>query len=296
MKKLIGLALALSCVPCVLYGCGSPSSENASPDANTQEVAEESAEAEAEPEEAEPVYVDEADIPKLFSNPDAYIDQHVVLEGKIFNSVGQEDGIALYQAYYNFDSSNDVFLLGVEAGTDVAVDDYIRADCIVLGTYEGTNAFGTTITNLAVVGLEVEKLSYIDAVVPTISEIIPEGASIDQNGVTLTIDKIEFAEDETRVYFTENNNSGASFRLYSFDAVILQNGQQIEPDISSRSSYEGNYDEISDDLRSGASSSGVIVFPPFDSSADFTIELEGHSDDYHMDFEPYRFDIAALAS
>ena len=132
----------------------------------------------------------------------------------------------------------------------------------------------------------------MDAVVPTVSEIIPEDASLDQNGVIISVDKIEFAEKETRVYITEQNNSGETFNLYSFNAVILQDGQQIEPDSSSMSRYNGDYPEVSSDLRSGATSSGVIIFPAMDSSIGFTFEIEGHSDDFHMDFEPYRFDIA----
>lgn len=285
MKKLIGTLLATTCLTCSLFGCASQDNE-------AQTTTGEETTPTEETTETEPVYVDESEIPLVFSNPEAYIDQHVVLEGKVSNYVGQDDGIDIYQAHYSFDRTDNVFMLAVEAGTEIETDDYIVVDGIILGTYEGTNAFGSTISNLAIVATDIEVLSYMDAVVPTVSEIIPEGASLDQNGVTISVDKIEFAEKETRVYITEQNNSGETFNLYSFNAVILQDGQQIEPDSSSMSRYNGDYPEVSSDLRSGATSSGVIIFPAMDSSIDFTFEIEGHSDDFHMDFEPYRFDIA----
>ena len=48
---------------------------------------------------------------------------------------------------------------------------------------------------------------------------------LEQNGVALKVDKVEFAEKETRVYITETNSSSDNCSINVYDIKILQNGK-----------------------------------------------------------------------
>lgn len=243
---------------------------------------------------AEKEYISESEIPNIFTNPGDYEGKYVKLTGRIFTAPEQdEEGIAL-QAFHDIQNYDLNFIVYVD-GTDHTfdVDDYISVDGMILGEFEGENAFGGTVTAPMIDADSIEVLSYMDAVAPTVTEITPDGASSEQYGITLTVDKIEFAENETRVYMTESNASEDTFNLYTYMISIVQNGQQIEQDMASSSIYEGGYAELSDNLLPGASSSGVLVFPEMDSSAGFQIHAEGMSSNYEQQFEPFVIEVSA---
>lgn len=245
-------------------------------------------------ESKEPVYLEETEIANLFSNPDDYKGKYVKLSGKIFNKPNSDKDTVAYQVWHDTQNSDKDFLFFTDNTSEsYSVDDYIIVDGKITGTFEGENAFGGSVECPTIEAVSVEKQSYIDAVVPTVSEIVPEDAISEQNGVSLKVDKVEFAEKETRVYLTETNSSTDKFSMWIYDIKLLQNGQQIEQDMASFSAYEGNYAELSSDILPNASSSGILVFPPMDSSANFQIYAEGHSDNYELDFQPFVIDISA---
>lgn len=248
----------------------------------------------AEPENDEKEYLSETEIANLFSDPESYKGKYVKLSGKIFNGPDTAENYVAYQAWHDAQNSTNDFVFGMEnPEEDFNVDDYVIVDGRITGTFEGTNAFGTTIECPQIDAISIEKQSYMDAVVPTIKEITPENAVSEQNGISLKVDKIEFAEKETRVYLTETNASADKFSFSVYDIKITQNGQQISQDMSSMSSYEGEYPELSYEILPNASSSGVLVFPPIDSSAGFQIYAEGYSDNWELEFAPFTIDISA---
>lgn len=167
-------------------------------------------------------------------------------------------------------------------------DSYISIDGKIDGVFEGQNIMGGDISCPLISADSVKEMSYIDAVVPTLTTITPEDATQKQHDIELKVDKIEFAEKETRIYFTETNNSD-----YTFSMNIVQNGKQFEQDSTADSIYDGDYPELVSDLMPGASSSGIVVFPALDSLVDFKIIAEGSSDNYDIDLKPFIFEIKA---
>lgn len=238
-------------------------------------------------------YISESDIANLFSDPESYEGKYVKLSGKIFNGPDTSDDYVAYQAWHDVQNSNNDFVFGMEnPEEDFNVDDYVIVDGQIVGTFEGTNAFGTSIECPQINAVTIEKQSYMEAIVPTINEITPENAVSEQNGITLKVDKIEFAEQETRVYLTATNASSDKFSFSVYDIKITQNGQQISQDDDSMSRYEGEYPELDYEILPNASSTGVLVFPTIDSSASFQIYAEGYSDNWELDFSPFTIDIS----
>lgn len=241
----------------------------------------------------EKVYLTETEIPTLFTDPESFKNKYVKLDGQIFTTPEQsEDGIVL-QIWHDPTNAANNFIVYV-SGTDNTFkkDDYVSVDGKILGEFSGENMFGGTVLAPMIQADTIEIKSYMDAVVPTLTEIIPENAVVEQNGVSLKVDKVEFAEKETRVYLTESNNSDAKFSMWVYSIMLVQNGKQIEQNSSSMSSYRGNYEQLSSDILPNASSSGILVFPPMDSSAAFQLYAEGSSDNYELEFEPFLINVS----
>ncbi|NCC42596.1 MAG: hypothetical protein EOM18_03215 [Clostridia bacterium] len=242
----------------------------------------------------EKVYLAESEIPSLFTSPDEYKDKYVSLTGKVFTMPEvSSDGITALQCWHDTENFSNNFIVYVN-GTDTTFnsDEYIVVDGKVLGEFTGENLVGGTITASIIQADSIEIQSYIDAVVPTLYEMAINDGKSEQNNISISIEKVEFAEKETRFYVTETNNSESNFSFANYSAKVTQNGKQIEQDMTSMSSYNGNYEELPDELLPQISASGVLVFPAMDSSASFKFYIEGYSDNYELEFQPFTIDVA----
>jgi len=132
----------------------------------------------------------------------------------------------------------------------------------------------------------VEVSSYKDIAAPTLKEVVPSNNTIEQFGYSVTVNKIELAKEETRVYLTVKNNGSNKFSLYSFNTLIIQDGKQFEE----QSNYDAGYPEVQTDLTKGVQTEGIISFPPIN-DGNFKLTLEGSSDNYEETLKPFEFEI-----
>lgn len=238
-------------------------------------------------------YIEETQISELFTNPNKFKGKYVKLSGKIFTAPEKDGENIALQAWHNPDSAENNFIVYYSSQDETfSTDDYIMVDGKIEGTLEGENAFGGKVELPLISAENIDVLSYMEAIVPTIKEIVPANAICEQNGISLKVDKIEFAEKETRVYLTESNASSDKFSMFTYSMKLIQNGQQIEQDTMSSSSYEGKYPDLASEILPNASSSGIIVFPVLDSSANFQLYVEGYSDNYELEFAPFTIDVS----
>lgn len=104
------------------------------------------------------------------------------------------------------------------------------------------------------------------------------------------MEKVELAEKETRVYLKVENAGSSNFNLYSFNAKIIQNGKQYEEETN----FSADYPDVQTDLSVGVTTEGIFCFPAIE-QADFQIVLEGSSDNWEEDLQPYTFPLSAAA-
>lgn len=265
MKKVLSLVLCLGLV-LGIAGCGN---SNKQKEQNKKE------------------YVSKKDINKVYSNPEEYAGMYIKLTGKVFTQPEVDDGI-YFQMWAN-PKNNDLNTIVQYSNTDFELkeDDYVSVDGLILGENDGENAFGGSISSLKIKATNVKISSYIDVVSPTIKKVTPQGLTNNQNGVDITVTKVEFAKNETRLYYTVTNNSGSKYSFYDFNMKIIQNGKQIEKE----SNYEANYPSLSGDILNGISSEGIVSFPALDQS-NFDIYFEaGYSDNYDLDFNEFTLSV-----
>ena len=234
-----------------------------------------------------PAELTEAEIDQLYTDPGAFQGRRVTLTGRVFQSPEKDGNVMYFQIFTDIENSDRNTIIAYQSDESlVAVDDYVRVTGVVQGEDKGYNVFGGMISAPRILADSIEVISYIDAAAPTIKAVEPDGITQDQYGYSITVNKVEFAEQETRIYVTIQNNGSSAFSVYSFNTKIVQNGKQYEEEMN----FNADYPEIQTDLQPGVSTEGVIVFPAIDQS-DFQIIFEGYSENWDESIESYTFDI-----
>lgn len=266
MKKLLVWLMAIIMVVCIA-ACGdkgSNPSDKSSPEMTAEEIE------------------------QMYTDADQFKDRTITLTGQIFGSPEQdEDGI--YFQMYADPAEYEKNTLVMYQGEDIEISDgdYVTITGTVGGKYEGENIFGGTITAPVISATKLEVTDYITAVSPTLDEIAVNQTQ-EQLGYEITVEKIEFAKDETRFYIKVANNGANEFSVYSFNMTVTQGQNQYEE----QDNWDADYPEIQTDLRPGIVSEGIVTFPAMEAD-DLTIIIEGRSSDWGEDIEDYVFDIAA---
>ena len=237
-------------------------------------------------EPAEKVYLEDSEIDAALSDGDAYKGKYINIAGKVFNVDQDGDTIAL-QAWYDPETANHQFMVYAdkEMASGVKENDYIRVDGKIDGTFTGENMMGGEVTAILIKADSLEVGSYDELYAPAESTKTV-GETQDQHGVKLTLDRIEYAKGEARVYVTVKNESGYKASIYTFDAKAIQDGKQFNHE----DNYEAGYDDMGEIL-DGATKEGIIRFKGLDPEKPVKIQIGAYSDNFDIQMEDYVFDV-----
>ena len=238
-------------------------------------------------EPAEKVYLEESEIDAALSDGDSYKGKYINIVGKVFNVDKDGDTVAM-QAWYDAENADQQFI--VYASKDLAgsvkEDDFIKVDGEITGTFTGENYFGGEIKALLINAETLEVGGYDDIYAP--AESTKEvGQTQDQHGVNVTVDRVEYAKGEARVYVSVKNDSGDTASIYTFNAKAIQEGKQLEH----QDNWEAGTDSDIGEVLDGASKEGVIRFKGLDPDTGFKLTLEAYSENWDITLEDYVFEI-----
>lgn len=273
--KILLIIVAVIVVIGVIGSIGGNSSGNDKKESN----------ASSETKTEEKVYLTEEEIPQMFSDPDQFKGKYVKLSGQVFlepEDTGDYIGLQVYSNPESFD--NNFLVKAPKDGTEYTNDSYVVVDGKIEGTITGENLVGGTVSAPLIDADTVEISNYKDVVRPTIKEYTFESLSADQYGYSVSVTKVEFAEQETRVYATVKNNGGSKFSIFGYSAKLIQNGQQYETEMN----FYADYPDLQSEVLPGTESSGVLVFPAIDADTDFQFYAEGYSENWEEDIQPYQ--------
>lgn len=230
-------------------------------------------------------YIDEKDIEKVYADADAYKGRYLKFVGVVLDVEKDDEGIYLqvFQDIENY--GNNTLVKYKNSELDIKEDDYVEIDGKVLGGEKGENAFGGTIYAPVIDAINIEKLSYKDAIHPTIKEV-SVNETIEDDGVFLTLEKFEFAEKQTRAYISLENKTEYDYSLYTYSARAVQGSKQFDVSFD----YNSDYEEMKDSIMPGVNSSGVLVFEGMDIDKDVTIYIEGNKESTFDSFS-YEFKV-----
>ena len=240
-------------------------------------------------EPAEKVYLEDSEISSALNDGDSYKGKYVNIAGKVFNVDKDGESIAM-QVWYDPETANQQFLVYAdkEMAADVKEDDFIKVDGEITGTFKGENMMGGEVTAMMITAESLEVGGYDDVFAP--AESTKEvGETKEQYGVSVTLDRIEYAKGEARVYLSVKNESGYQASIYTYDAKAIQDGKQFEHE----DNYEANPDGSDDigDILDGASKEGVLRFKGLDPEKPVKIQIGAYSDNFDIEMEDYVFEV-----
>ncbi|WP_214885517.1 MULTISPECIES: DUF4352 domain-containing protein [unclassified Exiguobacterium] len=276
MKKLI-LFTCLSFVIVILGACGD-SESSTSKDSNASEEVSNKGKLKAE------------DYEKLYSDPEKYIGYEVELTGQVFTEPEKDSDGTYIQFWADPENSEKNTLAAVnDPNLKISTNDYVIVKGVVKDKYEGENAFGGTIQAPVILAESIEVSDYISVISPTEKEIVVD-KEVNQNELVVTLQKIEFAKNQTRVYLKVKNNTQDNASFYSHSTKLIIGNKQLEEEYFN--SEETGLEEIQSEILPGIETEGVIVYPAIELSEN-TIKLnaEAYSDNYDLDFKPYVFEV-----
>ena len=232
-----------------------------------------------------PVYIEEDKIENIYSNASPYAGYFIDLSGQIFNILKDED-TTMIQINTDVENASGNTMIYYNGSEKFKEDDYIKVTGYIYGTEEYENLVGGTNQAPIIIATKVEKSTYKDVVSPTLKEVTYTNKKINQHGYQIEVNKVEFAKNETRVFVTAKNGAKADFSIYAYSAIATQEGKQYEQE----SNLDGDYEELSDELKPGITSSGIITFKAMEQK-DFTFIIEGSSDNWDIDLSEYKFNL-----
>ncbi len=125
--------------------------------------------------------------------------------------------------------------------------------------------------------------SVMDTLAPT-NMLLEPNVSESQFNVTVTVEKIEFAETETRVYMRIDNGTEQTVRLNDGRMKLSQGPKEsgLQPDPAP------DYDRLPADLPTEMSATGILTFPPASyEEGSLKLTIGASTDDYALRFEPF---------
>lgn len=233
--------------------------------------------------------VSEKDIDEMYSNPKQFKDYEVELTGIVFNEPeADEDGV-YFQMFADPINSEKNTLVGLlDTDLKVKTDDYVKVTGIVKDEFEGENAFGGVVKAPVIEATKFEVVDYVTAVAPA-NRTIEIKEEINQHGYHMELQKVELADEETRVYLKISNQSDVTIDFYSFNAKLIAGNKQLEENMPY---LETGLPEIQSEILPGVETEGVIIFPAIDQKEKkLTFHAEGSSENYDLDYKPFIFEI-----
>lgn len=226
---------------------------------------------------------------ELFSDPDAHQGAQVDVTGQLLERPEIGDGELAFQMFVDIENVDwNTIVYTDQTDLDLNADDYVQVQGEVLGSLDGENAFGGTVTAPTVQASDVSPVSAGQAIDPA-TEVREIGQTLGDQGFEVTLEKIEFGEESTRAYVTLRNNTGRGASFFTFDAKIQQGSTQADYLEDSYAYYE---EEPQDSLRPGVETEGVIPFEPVDPDQPFELRIPWTSDNYNVTSRPVVFQVS----
>lgn len=224
---------------------------------------------------------------KLFENPKSFKGKEVTLGGYIWenkkiSSTETELGLEV-----EVSDESKMAVVSYKEGPleSIEYDNIVKVTGKVTGTKEIKNMLGIKIEVPVIEASKVEISDYMNAVAP-VYKTVEVNDTAEQYGITVKLDKVEFAESETRFFVTLTNNSSDPVDFYR-DNLVVQN-KRLHREMYM--SYKAEYPEFDESIEPGASSSGILVFSRLEAE-NLKLYIQGNSDNYDIELEPFKFDI-----
>ena len=216
----------------------------------------------------------------------AYVGSDVDISGKVAQVMRTSDS----ESQFAIETETEITFgerTLVVVGTDpkLTEDQWVRVQGVLHSYWNTQNLMGAEMRLPVVAAHRVSAITRAEAF-PSI-RTVPVDQSITRHGLTITLQKLEIADSETRLYIHAKNNSPNKASLYAYDAVLVQGTQQIQR----KDIFGQDVEEPDTTLVSGTETQGILLFEPV--SPDISpvrLIWEGpRTDDYRVTFDDWEW-------
>jgi hypothetical protein len=172
--------------------------------------------------------VTNSDWAAVVANPDAFRGATATLVGRVFSVQNSTDG--RYRAIHvwaNARKSREETTIIASRGIPILTDDYVSVRGILAGTLGQGNTFGVRVRGPVVVASRLARVTAVAAASPT--RVRLHGAPYTVFAVTLTPYRVDFAQDETRVFLRIHNPTGFTLHYTVQDSYLLSDKLRVNP-------------------------------------------------------------------
>jgi hypothetical protein len=231
--RYLAIGLTLVCTACGSSGAGSGKPTGPPPGAGRQ--------------------IANSDWAAVVANPDAFRGATATLVGRVFGVQNSSDG--RYRAIHVWADARkgrEATTIIASRGIPILTDDYVRAHGILAGSLRSGNTFGVEVAGPVVVAARLARVTALAAASPTRVRLHAKPYTV--FGVTLTPYRVDFAEDETRVFLRIDNPTGYTLHYTVQDSYLLSDRLRVNP----RSNL--GYPQIPGDIFPETTVEGVTTF------------------------------------
>jgi hypothetical protein len=223
-------------------------------------------------------YIASSKMDDVLDAPDDYAGKYIKVGAQVSTSF--EDGDDKYlQCYADPENYKGDFVVKLTNDADVSDDDFVMVDGKIVGNEEFETIFGAKTKCLEIEG-KVKKGSYEETVGKALKTRKVNKKVTEQN-VTMTVKKVEFAKNETRIYINAKNGNSGDVDIYDTDISVTQDGKQID---TFYNSAVGDDRPTLDTLSGNAEKDAVLTFQPMDPDKKITLK-QGISDGEYYNWD-----------
>ena len=223
-------------------------------------------------------YIDPAEFSRVYADPAGYRGKYIKLAGRAISTLDRHTGESSF-LFIPEGYSSPIAVHSADPSLQIEEGEILLVD----GKFWSTKNASADLPHLAAADLV--HSTYTDAIRPTLKEVSPALTRV-QEGCSVTVEKVELAKEETRLYLRVQNTGGAS--------VSYQAGYPVQDGVQYAETFnvEARYESLPGDILPGVTAAGVVAFPALKDSGALQINLQILSEDYTADFAPFAFSLS----
>jgi hypothetical protein len=225
----------------------------------------------------------------LVANPDEHRGATVDVTGQLLDNPESRGDRVAFQMWADPVKVNwSTVVRTDEKALGLSTDDYVHVRGTVVGSLEGENAFGGTVSAVEVEADEVERAEAVDAVDPTL-KTLEVGLTRGSGGYSITLQKLEFGPRHTRAYVAARNDGDRGARMDFYRSKITQNSDRV----GQNDPWDYNIPKPQAGLQPGEETEGVVIFGRADPSQPLEVSFAWQYGGFMADRpEPIIFGVA----
>lgn len=197
------------------------------------------------------ITVFDTEIGKVFTDTNSEKGKSVIITGQVFQIL-DDNKVMLY---YSPDTSENNYIVQLNSDMKVQEKENLIINGVVTGTETYKNQLGTDVTVPLIKADSIEKTTIYEVVAPS-QKTVNVNKTITKSNISVTLQKIEFAKNETRAFVQINNNTTGEMDPDQYNSKLIVNGNQYKYNYT----YVDGYETLDDSIVAKAKDSGVLTF------------------------------------